>query len=236
MPCDCNGQLRYLARSDPDPEARPGRAPMSEVSYGRCLCGAVRFEAKGKPSWVRCCHCESCRRHSGAPSNVVLSLENSAVTVTEGTITKVSSSPGVRRGFCARCGWTLTRASDRLPTEAHYCVGAFERAAALEPEGEFFAGERWPHLLKTECVRNARGCWRRRQPPPRGQIRRLARPPRRSTRRSTRPAPPERAFLGTSSSRGVGPNCHSAFALDLLRTGLIETIPRADRALQGFFR
>jgi hypothetical protein len=53
---------------------------------------------------------------------------------------------------------------------------------------------------------------------------------------STRPALQEMTFLGSSSSCEVGPNCHSACALDLIRTGLIEIIPRADRALQGFFR
>jgi len=119
---------------------------MNDVYSGRCLCGAVRFEARGKPKWVRWCHCESCRRHSGAPSNVFVSFENSAVTVTKGAITDFSSSPGVRRGFCARCGSTLTCASDRLPTETHYHVGAFERAAELKPQGEFFAGERLPWL------------------------------------------------------------------------------------------
>ena len=50
------------------------------------------------------------------------------------------------RGFCARCGSTLTCATDRLPAETHYYVGAFERAAELEPKGEFFAGERLPWL------------------------------------------------------------------------------------------
>jgi hypothetical protein len=80
-----------------------------------------------------------------------VSFENSAVTVTEGTITKFSSSPAVRRGFCARCGSTLTCASDRLPTETHYYVGAFERASELEPKGEFFAGERLPWLRLQEA-------------------------------------------------------------------------------------
>jgi hypothetical protein len=40
----------------------------------------------------------------------------------------------------------LTCATDRLPAETHYYVGAFERAAELEPKGEFFAGERLPWL------------------------------------------------------------------------------------------
>ena len=75
-----------------------------------------------------------------------MSFENDVVTVTQGAITKFGSSPGVTRGFCARCGSTLTCATDRLPAETHYYVGAFERAAELEPKGEFFAGERLPWL------------------------------------------------------------------------------------------
>ena len=121
---------------------------MSDIYSGRCLCGAVRFEAIGKPKWVRWCHCESCRRHSGAPANAFVSFENDAVTITEGAIAKYNSSPGIERGFCARCGSTRTCANVRLPTETHYYVGAFERAAELKPTGEFFAGERlpWAHL------------------------------------------------------------------------------------------
>jgi hypothetical protein len=119
---------------------------MNELYAGRCLCGAVRFEAKGEPKWVRWCHCESCRRHSGAPASVFVSFDNDAVTVTEGAIVKYNSSPGVQRGFCAKCGSTLTCANERLPKETHYYVGAFERAAELKPTGEFFAGERLPWL------------------------------------------------------------------------------------------
>jgi len=117
------------------------------MSYsGRCLCGTVRFEAKGEPKWVRWCHCESCRRHCGAPACVFVSFENAAVIVTAGTIAKFKSSERTERGFCARCGSTLTCATVRLPTETHYYVGAFERAAELTPKGEFFPEERLPWL------------------------------------------------------------------------------------------
>lgn len=123
---------------------------MDEGYEGRCLCGAVRFRASGAPKWVLWCHCESCRRHSGAPASVFVSFENDAVTVTQGEIAKYVSSPGVERGFCARCGSTLTCSNERFPTETHYHVGAFERAADLEPMGELFAGERlsWLQLHK----------------------------------------------------------------------------------------
>jgi hypothetical protein len=119
---------------------------MSEVYSGRCLCGAVRFEARGKPKGIFWCHCDSCRRHTGAPVSAFAGFENDAVTVTEGAITTFKSSPGTTRGFCARCGSTLTCATVHLSTETHYHIGAFERAADLAPKRQLFVNERLPWL------------------------------------------------------------------------------------------
>ena len=97
---------------------------------GGCLCGAVRFIATGKPKAVYWCHCESCRKHSGAPASVFVAFEQAAYAITKGEIAKFDSTPGrTRRGFCARCGSTLTCESARLHTETHFYVGAFDRAA-----------------------------------------------------------------------------------------------------------
>ena len=121
---------------------------MSEQIEGGCLCGAVRFIARGAPVNVAWCHCQSCRRHSGAPVSVFLAIRRDAYEVTKGEITKFNSSPGVQRGFCARCGSTLTCESAKLPNEAHYHVGAFDRAAELKPAGHIYPEERlvWLHL------------------------------------------------------------------------------------------
>lgn len=115
---------------------------MDDNYDGRCLCGAVSFRAQGKPKWVLWCHCQSCRRHSGAPASVFVSFANDVVTMTSGEITKYASSPGVERGFCGRCGSTLTCSNAKLPDETHFHVGAFERVAELAPTGELFKGER----------------------------------------------------------------------------------------------
>jgi hypothetical protein len=117
---------------------------MGESFEGRCLCGAVRFRAAGRPKWTLWCHCESCRRHTGAPATVFVAFDDTAVTMTRGAIAKFNSSPGVQRGFCANCGSTLTCANERRPNETHFHVGAFEKPATFEPTGEAFAGERLP--------------------------------------------------------------------------------------------
>lgn len=75
-----------------------------------------------------------------------VSYEHSAITMTKGAITKFASSPGVKRGFCSRCGSSLSCENARFPTEIHLHVGAFDERAQLKPVGELFVEERVPWL------------------------------------------------------------------------------------------
>lgn len=122
-----------------------------EQLEGGCLCGAVRFITTGQPKGIYWCHCQSCRKHSGAPVSVFVALERDGYTVIKGQITKFDSSPGkTRRGFCARCGSTLTCESIEAPTQTHFHVGAFDKAADLQPTRDYFSEERLPWLHLAE--------------------------------------------------------------------------------------
>jgi len=119
-----------------------------EIFEGGCLCGAVRLVATGRPKGVYWCHCQSCRRHTGATVSVFVAFEHSAYRVTKGEIAKFDSTPGrTRRGFCARCGSTLTCEAASLPTETHFPVGLFDEPERLPPSSRHvFAEERLPWL------------------------------------------------------------------------------------------
>lgn len=117
---------------------------MADVYNGRCLCGAVCFRAEGAPRWVLWCHCDSCRRHSGAPASVFVSFVDEQVTMVSGEIAKYISSPVVERGFCARCGSTMTCSNHKLPDETHFHIGVFDRAEELAPSAQLFSKERLP--------------------------------------------------------------------------------------------
>jgi hypothetical protein len=120
----------------------------NEQYEGGCLCGTVRFVARSRPKAVYWCHCESCRSHTGAPVSVFALFDCEAYTVTRGEITKFDSTPGqTRRGFCARCGSTLTCESLPGPTETHFHIGAFDHPEQLPPtKKEYFPEERLPWL------------------------------------------------------------------------------------------
>ena len=98
-----------------------------EQFEGGCLCGAVRFIATGEPKGIYWCHCQSCRKHTGAPVAVFVAYEPQAYKLTKGEIAKFDSTPRqTRRGFCARCGSTLTCESLPEMTPTHFHVGAFD--------------------------------------------------------------------------------------------------------------
>jgi len=124
---------------------------MSDQFEGGCPCGAVRFVATGQPKSVVGCHCQSCRKHSGAPVSVFAAFERTAYTVTKGEITKFNSWPRTWRGFCAKCGSTLTCETAGLPTETHFHIGAFDQAARLQPTRHIFTEERLPRLHASDA-------------------------------------------------------------------------------------
>jgi hypothetical protein len=111
---------------------------------GGCLCGAVRFRAKGPPNWTVWCHCQSCRKHCGAPAAAFVAFDEAVVEVTKGEITKFGSSPGMLRGFCSTCGSTLTCQGGQRPGELHFHLGAMDHPEELPPMAEFFPEERLP--------------------------------------------------------------------------------------------
>lgn len=122
-----------------------------EVHSGGCLCGAVRFETHGAAKWTAYCHCHSCRKHTGAPVTAFAGFERDHVRFTKGAMATYQSSAGVKRGFCATCGSTLTYEGERWPTEIHFHVGAFDLPQDFEPKGHAFVDERvaWLHISET---------------------------------------------------------------------------------------
>lgn len=110
---------------------------------GGCMCGAVRFEALGEPIIVAHCHCNSCRRHTGAPLVTLVSFEAGQVTFTKGERRIYESSPGVKRAFCGDCGATLAWESNpRGHSLIEFHIGTLDEPNALPPSIHVFHGER----------------------------------------------------------------------------------------------
>jgi hypothetical protein len=75
---------------------------------GGCLCGATRYRARADARARTLCHCNSCRRASGAQSVAWAVFPAGAFEFTKGDPSRFRSSPNVVRTFCGRCGTPLT--------------------------------------------------------------------------------------------------------------------------------
>jgi hypothetical protein len=110
---------------------------------GACLCGAVRFEARGAPIGVNHCHCVQCQRVSGAALLTWATWPRASVRIVRGAAADYESSPGVKRSFCARCGSTLFwRREGGRPEELDIAAGTLDQADALAPLDHIFVKSR----------------------------------------------------------------------------------------------
>ena len=77
---------------------------------GGCMCGAIRYEIEGSPSFEAVyCHCSECRHHTGAPATAAAGFPAERVRWSGAQRTKYDSTPGeVARSFCPKCGTSLT--------------------------------------------------------------------------------------------------------------------------------
>lgn len=73
---------------------------------GRCHCGAIQFEMPSQAVHSTICHCDDCRRQSGAPMMAWAMVPAISVTV-RGEPKVYASSESGRRSFCGACGTGL---------------------------------------------------------------------------------------------------------------------------------
>lgn len=103
---------------------------------GGCLCGAVRFRISGSPSSSANCHCESCRRASGAPVVAWITVDRPQFEILSGTPTIFHSSPHVTRRFCGVCGTALTYETAGSPNTIDITLASLDEPNAFPPTAE----------------------------------------------------------------------------------------------------
>lgn len=112
------------------------------TANGGCLCGAIRYRVTGPPRSTSLCHCASCRRATGGPSLAWAIFAEEHVEILAGTLAVFASSPGVARGFCARCGTSLTYARANRPGLFDVTTASLDDPEAFPPAREIWTAER----------------------------------------------------------------------------------------------
>jgi hypothetical protein len=124
-----------------------------EPHEGGCLCGAIRYTLHGEPTYSGHCHCRSCQKAIGAGFVTWAGVKPGNFEVTQGEITICETSPGVRRGFCGRCGSSLTFAGDDW-TDIAVTAATLDNPGAVKPESNVYLDHQQPWVVIDNSLRN----------------------------------------------------------------------------------
>lgn len=100
---------------------------------GGCLCGALRYAARGEPVDVGYCHCRICQRSTGAPVLAWASFGTDAFVYTKGAPATYRSSPRAGREFCATCGTQIAFREDNA-SRVEFNVGSLDQPDSFAPQ------------------------------------------------------------------------------------------------------
>lgn len=124
---------------------------MSDVHEGGCLCGAVRYRAKGPPLRTLACHCRFCQKMTGSSFYAESMFPINAVEI-DGPLsvyrhTSQTSAKEVHLHFCARCSTMVTLTFDRWPEYRAISRGTFD-----DPNGVEIGSHIWTESAQSGVV------------------------------------------------------------------------------------
>ena len=109
---------------------------------GGCLCGAVRYEASEPPFWAGHCHCQNCRKHTGAAFATDAMFRSDELSWKGDEPTYYKSSEMCERGFCPTCGSTVSARYFSEPDIVIIAAGTLDDANQIEPTLHAFVSRR----------------------------------------------------------------------------------------------
>jgi hypothetical protein len=100
---------------------------------GGCLCGRIRYRATGKPTNETHCHCEICRRASGAAFVSWATFRSAAFDFAKGKPARFNSSEIAFRQFCPNCGTQLTCQFYNSPQTIDVTLASLDDPGTITP-------------------------------------------------------------------------------------------------------
>lgn len=124
----------------------------TQIHEGGCLCGTVRYALSSEPDFTANCHCRSCQRAIGAGFVTWAAVKKENFQVTKGTIKICETSPGMLRGFCGRCGSSLTGGGDNWD-DAYVTAASLDDPSIANPRTNVYLDHQQPWVKLDESLK-----------------------------------------------------------------------------------
>ncbi|WOH35942.1 GFA family protein [Thalassotalea fonticola] len=121
---------------------------------GGCHCGDIRYEIQFKPFDADICHCRDCQKVTGSPIGVWMDFKTEQITWLKGVITEYQSSTNIFRGFCLKCGSTLSYRNSDQPAYFTLSITSLDDPNIVEPNYHIYTDNQVNWLtIQDDCKR-----------------------------------------------------------------------------------
>jgi hypothetical protein len=118
---------------------------------GGCHCGSVRYETADAPFERALCHCELCRRTTGAPAVAWFTVRESTLRLTGEPASHASSEHAVRT-FCGRCGTQITFKDAAYGDRIDLTTASLDDPEAAPPVEQIWVKSRLPWMAAAHSL------------------------------------------------------------------------------------
>lgn len=115
--------------------------------HGGCLCGAVRYTLNARPFAINACHCDDCKKLSGA-TNLLMVLGPRDAFMFTGAVQRYRKSADSGRQVdivrCATCGTRLWHEPLSLPQALFIAAGTLDDSSWVVPSSHIWVEKASP--------------------------------------------------------------------------------------------
>lgn len=124
---------------------------MSAPYTGGCQCGRIRYEIRGEPLTLYCCHCTECQRQSSSAFGMSMPVRSEDVFILRGEPKewrrRSDSGKEVLCRFCPDCGTRLFHNPTRNTKVTNIKPGSLDDTKWLRPIGNLWTRSAQPWVV-----------------------------------------------------------------------------------------
>ncbi len=138
------------------------RAPIPQPPYqGGCLCGAVRYRLNARPLGLNACHCDDCKKLTGAIHLLMVLAARDAFAQTGGEVERYRKHADSGREIdivrCRTCGVRLWHEPLSAPNLIFIAAGTLDDSRWVVPTSHIWIEKAAPHVVMEEDALKVRG-------------------------------------------------------------------------------
>lgn len=114
---------------------------MTNTHRGHCRCGSVLMTANSDPVFSVYCHCDDCRRATGAPVLAAVAFLKSSIEWQKKDTLKHHTNGTAHRLFCSECGSPVAQEHESAADRTFFNTGFMDEPENYPPEYHTFEGQ-----------------------------------------------------------------------------------------------